>query len=82
LIASVRSADILVGFPQIRQPSKAGKNVGVPENVSCAPSQEIRMPSRAMVVFLVKWAIATIPAFLILALIASMLLGGVLSSLF
>ncbi|QPC44295.1 hypothetical protein HW532_17290 [Kaustia mangrovi] len=41
--------------------------------------RDIRMPFWSMVVFMVKWAIASIPAILILTLIGgilSMLLGG------
>lgn len=43
------------------------------------------MPFESMVVFMVKWAIASIPAMLILltlAIIATTLLGGLLGGLF
>jgi hypothetical protein len=42
---------------------------------------DIKMPFGSMVVFMVKWAIATIPAIIILTVIGS-LIFGVLSWLF
>lgn len=36
---------------------------------------DIKMPFLSMVIFMVKWAIAAIPAFIILALIAAFLFG-------
>lgn len=36
---------------------------------------DIRMPFLSMVVFMVKWVIASIPAFLILGFIASIFMG-------
>jgi hypothetical protein len=41
----------------------------------------IKMPFGAMVVFMVKWAIATIPALIILSLVGSIVFG-VLSTIF
>ncbi len=45
---------------------------------------DIRMPFLSMVVFMIKWAVASIPAFIILSIIAAvlmMLLGGMLSGM-
>ena len=36
---------------------------------------DIQMPFMSMVVFMVKWVIASIPAFFILAIIASIFMG-------
>lgn len=44
---------------------------------------DIKMPFWSMVTFMVKWAIASIPAFIILAFIGTMLIalfGGMLHS--
>ena len=41
----------------------------------------IKMPFGAMVVFMVKWAIATIPALIILSLVGSIVIG-LLSTIF
>ena len=41
----------------------------------------IKMPFGAMVVFMVKWAIATIPALIILSLVGSIVFG-ILSTIF
>ena len=45
---------------------------------------DIRMSFVSMVVFMVKWVVASIPAFIILSIIGSfimMLLGGVMSGM-
>ena len=42
---------------------------------------DVRMPFGSMVVFMVKWAIATIPAIIILTVIAS-LTFGILNAIF
>ncbi len=45
---------------------------------------DIRMPFLSMVVFMVKWAIASIPAIIILVVIGAMIagfMGGLLSGL-
>ena len=42
---------------------------------------DIKMPSWSMVVFMVKWAIAAIPAFIILGIIGA-IVAGVLRSVF
>ncbi len=45
---------------------------------------DIRMPFFSMVMFMVKWALASIPAFLILALLGSLLmvlLGGMVGGM-
>ena len=45
---------------------------------------DIRMSFLSMVVFMVKWVVASIPAFIILSIIGSvlmMLLGGMLGSM-
>lgn len=45
---------------------------------------DIRMPFASMVIFMIKWAIAAIPAFIILSLlfmIFSMLFGGMLGGM-
>lgn len=45
---------------------------------------DIRMSFLSMVVFMVKWVVASIPAFIILSVIGSflmMLLGGVMSGM-
>jgi len=36
---------------------------------------DVRMPFQSMVVFMVKWAIASIPAFIVLGITGSMLFG-------
>ncbi len=45
---------------------------------------DIRMPFFSMVVFMIKWVIASIPAFIILSMIGSilmMLVGGMLGGM-
>lgn len=45
---------------------------------------DIHMPFLSMVVFMVKWVVASIPAFIILSIIGSilmMLFGGVIGSI-
>ena len=42
---------------------------------------DVKMPFGSMVIFMVKWAIAAIPALIILAIIGAML-SGVLAGLF
>lgn len=45
---------------------------------------DIRMPFASMVIFMIKWAIAAIPAFIILSLLFmlfSMLFGGMLGGM-
>lgn len=45
---------------------------------------DIRMPFLSMVIFMVKWVIASIPAFIILSLIFSVLMalfGGMMSNM-
>jgi len=45
---------------------------------------DIRMPFLSMVVFMIKWAVASIPAFIILSIIGAvlmMLLGGMLGGM-
>jgi len=42
---------------------------------------DVKMPFGSMVIFMVKWAIAAIPALIILAIIGA-LLSGVLAGLF
>jgi len=42
---------------------------------------DVKMPLGSMVIFMVKWAIAAIPALIILAIIGAML-SGVLAGLF
>jgi hypothetical protein len=45
---------------------------------------DIRMPFMSMVIFMVKWVIASIPAFIILSLLGALfmtLLGGMMSGM-
>ena len=52
------------------------------ESVSAVVVTDIKMPFSSMVVFMVKWAVASIPATIILVLaaaVAIMLFGGVIS---
>ncbi|MCF6337191.1 MAG: hypothetical protein L3J84_04460 [Gammaproteobacteria bacterium] len=45
---------------------------------------DIRMPFLSMVMFMIKWAVAAIPAFIILSIIGAvlmMLLGGMLGGM-
>ncbi|NOX92814.1 MAG: hypothetical protein GXP18_10310 [Gammaproteobacteria bacterium] len=45
---------------------------------------DIRMPFLSMVVFMIKWAVASIPAFIILSIIGAilmMLVGGMLGGM-
>lgn len=45
---------------------------------------DISMPFMSMVVFMVKWVVASIPAFIILSIVGSfimMLLGGMMGSM-
>lgn len=45
----------------------------MPQKLSGVVVKDIKMPFSSMVVFMVKWAIATIPALIILAVVGSML---------
>jgi hypothetical protein len=47
----------------------------MPEDFKAVVVTDIKMPFGSMVVFMVKWAIATIPAIIILSLIASITFG-------
>lgn len=50
------------------------------EGVTRVIVTDIRMPFMSMVVFMVKWVIASIPAFIILSVIGAVIMG-ILSSL-
>ncbi len=52
-----------------------------PENVSHVVVTDIKMPFGSMVSFMVKWAIASIPAFIILAILIATV-GSFLAGLF
>jgi hypothetical protein len=45
----------------------------MPQKLSGVVVKDIKMPFSSMVVFMVKWAIATIPALIILAVVGSIL---------
>lgn len=50
------------------------------EGVTRVIVTDIRMPFMSMVIFMVKWVIASIPAFIILSVIGAVIMG-ILSSL-
>lgn len=62
--------------------ARARKRQEVPSNIG--PSEvvvtDIRMPFLSMVVFMVKWAIASIPAFIILTILAALAWGLILGA--
>jgi len=54
------------------------------EEARCVVVTDIRMPFLSMVVFMVKWVVASIPAFIILSIIGSILMalfGGMMGSM-
>jgi hypothetical protein len=53
----------------------------MPEEYNSVVVTDIKMPFSSMVVFMVEWAIATIPALIILTVIGSITLG-ILSAIY
>lgn len=54
------------------------------QEARCVVVTDIRMPFLSMVVFMVKWVVASIPAFIILSIIGSimmMLFGGMMGGM-
>lgn len=63
---------------------KGGEKMMDEQEGRCVVVTDIRMPFMSMVVFMVKWVVASIPAFIILSIIGSiimMLFGGMMGGM-
>jgi hypothetical protein len=61
-------------IPSLFGPQRAGRPAATP-TASTVVIADIHMPFGSMVVFMIKWALASIPAFLILAVLAFIVLA-------
>lgn len=75
----------LAASPPPRIPSEPTQNSGITNQQKLQEVRvvDIKMPFRSMVVFMIKWALAAIPAFIILGLVYAVImatfLGGCMS---